>query len=156
MSSRVVLLPTLHDEAMADFAANLSFALSPQEVQMIASIARGLPENEWLAAVALDIAKADKAFQSVHLVAMGDAVLRLPDIAFAQRAARRRVSSYICVNQIPQGQFADWPDAPVVFIATDSLIEQRNLARLRGWETIDSTHEMLFETVANAVKEFSL
>ncbi|MEY4323411.1 MAG: hypothetical protein RL410_1192 [Actinomycetota bacterium] len=152
MTSRVIVLPSLDGEAVADFAANLSFMLRPQEVHIIGSIDPHLPEHEWVAAVSLGISRTDKAFQSVHLVAIGDAASRLPAIAFAQLAARRRVLSYVCINSIPQGQFADWPDAPVCFVTSDEKSEHINIARLRGWESVHAPHDEIHQIVAESIR----
>ncbi|MEY4348134.1 MAG: hypothetical protein RIS43_553 [Actinomycetota bacterium] len=156
MTSRVIVLPSLHGEAVADFAANLSFSLSPQEVHTIGSIDADLPEHEWVASVSLGISRTDKAFQSIHLVAIGEAASRLPAIAFAQQAARRRVLSYICINAIPQGQFADWPDAPVCFVTSVENSELFNLARLRGWQSIQTSHDELHQVAAEAIRNHTI
>ena len=129
-----------------------SFALRPQEVHIIGSIDPQLPEHEWVAAVSLGISRTDKAFQSIHLVAIGDAAARLPAIAFAQHAARRRVLSYVCINAIPQGQFADWPDAPVCFVTSDEDSEHFSVARLRGWQSIHATHDEMHQVVAESIR----
>ena len=152
MTSRVIVLPGLDGEAIADFAANLSFSLRPQEVHIIGSIDPNLAEHEWVAAVSLGISRTDKAFQAVHLIAVGEAASRLPAIAFAQQAARRRVLSYVCINAIPQGQFADWPDAPVCFVTSDEKSELFSVARLRGWTTIHSPRDEMHEVVAESIR----
>jgi hypothetical protein len=158
MTSRVIVLPSLQGEAVADFAANLAFTLRPQEVHTVGGIDHELPENEWLAQVSLAIARTDKAFQAIHLVAFGKTVSRLPAVAFAQRAARRRVQSYVCINDIPQGQFVDWPDAPVTFVKSNALVlaDVTSTAKLRGWHLMETSHDEVHHAVADAINQYAI
>jgi hypothetical protein len=67
------------------------------------------------------------------LVAFGAAALLLPAVALAQRAAHRRVASYVLVDPDVPPVSDSWPDAPVtVFI--DATAEASLLCRLRGWD----------------------
>ncbi len=158
MTSRVIVLPSLDGSALADFAANLAAALSPVEVDLVGSIHHELPEHEWIAQVSLAISRTDNNLETIHLVGFGETTSRLPAVAFSQRAARRRVQSYVCINHLPQGQFVDWPDAPVTFVKSDSLLmaEISSTAKLRGWDTMESSHEQVHLAVAEAIKQYSL
>ena len=158
MTSRVIVLPSLDGTAIVDFTANLAFALRPMEVDIVGGIQRELPEHEWVAQVSLAINRTERPLETIHLVAFGETVSRLPAVAFSQRAARRRVQSYVCVNHIPQGQFVDWPDAPVTFVKSDSLLlaEISSTAKLRGWDTMESSHEEVHLAVADAIRQYSL
>ena len=152
MDPRVIVLPRLDDESIVEFVSALA-DLVPNEVLGIGSVGPELPENQWIAAVALGIARSGPAFEGIHLVAIGETAQRLPAIAFAQRAARRPVLSYVCVDVVPTGQFVDWPDAPVTLIKTNPLMlaEVANSARLRGWHRVESSADELTNTVASAV-----
>ena len=137
---RVVILPALDDVNRNSVITEVAQNLAKQEVVTLGSIGSHLPVNAWIAAVSLAIARSGPAFEGIHLVAFGDAVERLPALGFSQRAARRTVHSYTCVDAIPNGQFVDWPDAPVTIVQTNplALSEISNTARLRGWEIIKS------------------
>lgn len=152
MAPRVIVLPRLDDESVAQLVTELADII-PNEVLGIGSVGSELPENQWIAAVALGIARSGPAFDGIHLVAVGDSAQRLPAIAFAQRAARRPVLSYVCVDVVPTGQFVDWPDAPVTLIKTNPLMlaEVANAARLRGWERVESTANDLPAAIAAAI-----
>ena len=136
---RIVVLPSLvSDGETAELVDKLSELLPLQHVVGLGSIGSQLPLQTWIAAVSLGISRSGPAFDGVHLVAIGAAADRLPPIGFAQRAARRTVHSYICIDSLPAGQFVDWPDAPVVLIQASPLatVDAANLARLRGWEVV--------------------
>lgn len=152
MAPRVIVLPRLDDESVAQLVTELADII-PNEVLGIGSVGSELPENQWIAAVALGIARSGPAFDGIHLVAVGDSAQRLPAIAFAQRAARRPVLSYVCVDVVPTGQFVDWPDAPVTLIKTNPLMlaEVANAARLRGWQRVESTTNDLPAAIAAAI-----
>ncbi len=152
MAPRVIVLPRLDDESVAQLVTELADII-PNEVLGIGSVGSELPENQWIAAVALGIARSGPAFDGIHLVAVGDSAQRLPAIAFAQRAARRPVLSYVCVDVVPTGQFVDWPDAPVTLIKTNPLMlaEVANAARLRGWQRVESTTNDFPAAIAAAI-----
>lgn len=149
---RVIVLPRLDDESVADLVTALA-DLVPNEVLGIGSVGSELAENQWVAAVALGIARSGAAFEPIHLVAVGETAQRLPAIAFAQRAARRPVFSYVCVDVVPTGQFVDWPDAPVTLIKHNPLMlaEVSNAARLRGWTRVDAGPGELPAVIATAI-----
>lgn len=149
---RVVVLPRLDDESTVEVVSQLS-ELLPNDVVGVGSVGSELPENQWLAAVALGVARSGAAFDGVHFVALGAAAQRLPALAFAQRAARRPVLSYVCVDALPAGQFVDWPDAPVTLIKTNPLLlaEVPNTARLRGWTQLTSSPADLPSAIAEAI-----
>ena len=87
-------------------------------------------------------------------MALGASVERLPALAFAQRAARRPVLSYVCVDAVPTGQFVDWPDAPVTLVKTDPLLlaDVTSTARLRGWMTVSTTDSETAAAIAEAIR----
>ena len=149
---RVIVLPRIDDESIADLVTALADAV-PNDVLGIGSVGSELPENQWIAAVALGIARSGPAFDGIHLIAIGDTAQRLPAIAFSQRAARRPVLSYVCVDVVPTGQFVDWPDAPVTLIKTNPLMlaEVANTARLRGWTRAEATPGELPFAIAAAI-----
>ena len=149
---RVIVLPRLDDESVVDLVESLAEAV-PNEVFSVGSVGDELAENQWVAAVALGIARSGAAFDGIHLVARGAAVNRLPALAFAQRAARRPVLSYVCIDAVPTGQFVDWPDAPVTLIKTNPLLlaEVSNSARLRGWSQVQSSADGVVEAIADAI-----
>jgi hypothetical protein len=135
---RVVVLPALDDVDRTEMVEVLRVALEPQTVVTLGSIGSELPLNSWIAAVSLAIARSGPAFEGIHLVAFGEVADRLPTLSFGQKAARRIVHSYTCVDAIPTGQFVDWPDAPVTIIQTNqlALAEISNTSRLRGWDFV--------------------
>ena len=149
---RVIVLPRLDDESVADLVTQLA-DLVPNEVVGLGSVGSELAENQWVAAVALGIARSGAAFEPIHLVAVGDTAQRFPAVAFAQRAARRPVLSYVCVDVVPSGQFVDWPDAPVTLIKSNPLMlaEVSNAARLRGWTQAEADPGELPAAVAAAL-----
>lgn len=148
---RVVVLPALDDVDRSEIVADVTRRLGTQEVATLGSIGSELPLNTWIAAVSLGIARSGPAFEGIHLVAFGEVASRLPSIGFSQRAARRTVHSYTCVDAIPTGQFVDWPDAPVTIIQTNqlALAEISNTSRLRGWDFVktDSAVEAIVQSV---------
>ena len=137
---RVVVLPALDDLDRSEIVAEVARSLGTQEVVTLGSIGSELPLNTWIAAVSLGIARSGPAFEGIHLVAFGEVASRLPALGFSQRAARRTVHSYTCIDAIPTGQFVDWPDAPVTIIQTNplALSDISSTARLRGWDVIKS------------------
>ena len=151
---RVVVLPRLDDESVVELVSALA-ELLPIDVVSVGSVGAELPENQWLAAVALGVARSGAAFEGVHFVALGATVERLPALAFAQRAARRPVLSYVCVDAVPSGQFVDWPDAPVTLVKTDPLLlaDVTSTARLRGWMTVSTTDGETAAAIAEAIRE---
>lgn len=148
-----MVLPTLQDHALADFAANLAFALRPTEVHLTGAPNSDLAEFEWVARVAQAIDAHGPA--PIHLIAFQEASQRLDKIAFAQRAARRTVLSYTCVDYVPTGQFSDWPDAPVTIIKSHelALVDLANSARLRGWNFIDASQDSIVTAIATRINQ---
>ena len=148
---RVVVLPALDDVDRTEMVEVLRVALEPQTVVTLGSIGSVLPLNSWIAAVSLAIARSGPAFEGIHLVAFGEVASRLPALGFSQRAARRTVHSYTCIDAIPTGQFVDWPDAPVTIIQINplALSDISNSARLRGWDFVktDSVVEAIVESI---------
>ena len=151
---RVLVLPRLDDESDNEFFGALTVELDPQPVMSLGSIGSELPMNTWVAAVCLAIAKSGPAFDPIHLIARGEVAERLAAIAFAQRAARRPVQSYVICDAVPSGQFVDWPDAPVSVVRTNPLLTSHvsTQARLRGWEFVSSSNESAPEDIANLIR----
>lgn len=150
---RVVVLPRLDDESVVELVSALA-ELLPNDVVGVGSVGSELPENQWLAAVALGVARSGPAFDGVHFVAAGAAAERLPGLAFAQRAARRPVLSYVCVDALPTGHFVDWPDAPVTLVKSNALLlaDVTNTARLRGWAQVTSSTADLPSAIAESIR----
>ena len=97
----------------------------------------------WVAHNAIAIAEAQPE-RPVLLVASGAAGSLLPALGFSQRASRRPVAGYVVVDgSLPKPGAADWPDAPVTYVATSSpddadassIVKQ---AEMRGW-TVETT-----------------
>ncbi len=80
--------------------------------------------------------------QPLVLVARGSSAAWLPALGFAQRASRRSVSGYVCIDSLaPRSGTHDWPDAPVTLVCSGDdpgLVDLRDQARLRGWDSVDA------------------
>lgn len=133
-SQTVAVLPMLSDESTADLESFLDNNLPEFNVVNMGLVGSELDAQQWIAVVCKRISESGQAFQGVHLIAFGEAVNRLPDIAFAQRASRRIIHSYTLIDFIPERHFAEWPDAPVSVIITNPLSPIQQSAKLRGWE----------------------
>lgn len=133
-SQTVAVLPMLSDESTADLESFLDNNLPEFNVVNMGLVGSELDAQQWIAVVCKRISESGQAFQGVHLIAFGEAVNRLPDIAFAQRASRRIIYSYTLIDFIPERHFAEWPDAPVSVIITNPLSPIQQSAKLRGWE----------------------
>jgi hypothetical protein len=64
----------------------------------------------------------------------------LPALGFSQKASRRPVAGYVLIDdQLPKAGTAggaDWPDAPVTYVATGpDYADTAHQAELRGWTT---------------------
>ncbi len=93
----------------------------------------------WIAhnAIAMTDAQPEKP---LLLVASGSAGTLLPALGFSQKASRRPVAGYVVVDGVlPKAGAADWPDAPVTYIATTGIADDSDAAsivrqaQLRGW-----------------------
>lgn len=94
----------------------------------------------WVAHLAIALGAA-AAPAPVLLVADGSAGELAPALGFSQKAARRAVAGYVLVDAVvppAESRGGDWPDAPVVYVASPAADPlQANQARLRGWEIVD-------------------
>jgi hypothetical protein len=77
--------------------------------------------------------------QPIHVVAFPGIAKHFPALQVFFRTNHFQIRSYICVNELPEGQLGEWPDAPVTYIDTATLQENLNLARLRDWNIITTT-----------------
>ena len=130
----VAVLPLMTDEPTSNLEDFLHSSLTEMNVVRMGLVGSELDAQQWIAVVCKRISESGQAFQGVHLIAFGEAVDRLPDIAFAQRASRRIIHSYTLIDFIPEKHFAEWPDAPVSVIITNPLSPIQQSAKLRGWE----------------------
>lgn len=93
----------------------------------------------WVAHLSIALATSS-ATAPVLLVVDGTAGELAPALGFSQKAARRAVAGYVLVDALvppADDRTADWPDAPVVYLASPSADDaQTSLARLRGWEVV--------------------
>lgn len=94
----------------------------------------------WVAHIAMDLT-AEQPERPVLLVAYGGGGPMLPALGFSQKASRRPVSGYVIVDdELPKVGSADWPDAPITFIATGpDHADNAHQAKLRGWTTYDTS-----------------
>jgi hypothetical protein len=94
----------------------------------------------WVAHLAIGLATGG-AVAPVLLVLGGTSGAFAPALGFSQKASRRAVSGYVLVDAaVPpvESRGGDWPDAPVVFVASPSAEPlEVNQARLRGWTVIE-------------------
>lgn len=94
----------------------------------------------WVAHLAIGLATGG-AVAPVLLVLAGSAGALAPALGFSQRASRRTVSGYVLVDAaVPpaESRGGDWPDAPVVFLASPGAVAlETNQARLRGWTVLE-------------------
>ena len=97
----------------------------------------------WVAHNAMTLTAAQPE-KPIMLVAFGAAGQLLAALGFSQKASRRPVASYVVVDgSIPKPGAADWPDAPVTYIATPDAAssESARQAELRGW-TVEQTDDV--------------
>lgn len=97
----------------------------------------------WIAhnAITLTAAQPEKP---IMLVAFGTAGQLLAALGFSQKASRRPVASYVVVDgPIPKPGAADWPDAPVTYVGTDTAETpgEARQAELRGW-TVEKSSDI--------------
>lgn len=70
------------------------------------------------------------------MIARGTDTALLPAVAVAQRAAGRQVLGYVLVDPDAIEVTEAWPDARV------AVVGNPDLARLRGWDALDSEAEV--------------
>ena len=101
-----------------------------------------VPDDEWVARVALSLAGAASSLVEPLLLVLAGRQARLaPSLGFSQRAARRAIAGYVLVDPVlPAATTSDWPDAPVTVIITpqadDDVRSSALAARLRGWQIV--------------------
>ncbi|MBK9739177.1 MAG: hypothetical protein IPO93_06650 [Actinobacteria bacterium] len=64
----------------------------------------------------------------------------LPPVAFAQRAAHRRVDEYVLVNPVLPEITDSWPDARMTVFVDDLGCDVARIALLRGWTVRETDH----------------
>jgi hypothetical protein len=109
----------------------------------------------WVAHLSIALA-AGNVVAPVLLVVDGTAGALAPALGFSQKAARRAVSGYVLVDAVvppADDRSLDWPDAPVVYVASPAADEaQTTQARLRGWDVVEVV-DAAPATVAAAIAE---
>jgi hypothetical protein len=113
-------------------------------------------KRHWVANTALEIAKSTNERDNLHVVAMGDVVNVLSDIAFANKASHRGIYSYTFIDCAPETILPDWPDAPVTLIITNPLSTLGQRAKLRGWEVLSIDRADLPETLARTLQNYTI
>ena len=94
----------------------------------------------WVAHSAMTLTAAQPQ-RPVLLVASGAAGSLLPALGFSQKASRRPVAGYVVIDgDLPKAGAADWPDAPVTYIAASAADQNLRTAELRGW-TVETNPE---------------
>lgn len=93
----------------------------------------------WVADQAVSITEA-RVDGPLIIVSSGPANCAVPALAFSQRASRRTIVAYVLMDgPLPEPSLtgADWPDAPVFYVAgAASPTESTRTAKLRGWTTL--------------------
>lgn len=86
------------------------------------------------------------------IVAFADAAHLMPAVALAQRTAHRAVAGYVLIDPETDPSAPEWPDAPVLVVATDANSPGLNRARLRGWSmsTVESSTQLANRVIAAA------
>jgi len=94
----------------------------------------------WVAHLSIALATGN-AVAPVLLVVDGSAGAMAPALGFSQKASRRAVSGYVLVDAVvppADDRSLDWPDAPVVYVASPAADPDQVLqAQLRGWEVLE-------------------
>lgn len=153
----IVFLPRL-DEADDNslFDGLLNIELPETQIVELGSIGEELEERAWIAAVCLGISKQTYERDILHFVACDSAVNRLPDIAFANRAAHRTIHSYTFIDCFPETFLPEWPDAPVTLIITNPLSTLGQRGKLRGWDVLMIDRTDLPVTLAKTLQHFTI
>lgn len=153
----IVFLPRLDESAdISELLGVLDVEIPDLHPVTLGSIGEELDERAWIAAVCLGIAKQTYERDTLHFVAFDSAVNRLPDIAFANRAAHRTIYSYIFIDCVPETFLPEWPDAPVTLIVTNPLSTLGQSAKLRGWHVLTVNRVDLPVTLATTLKNYTL
>ncbi len=111
--------------------------------------------SHWVAHLSIALATGN-AVAPVLLVVDGTAGAMAPALGFSQKAARRAVAGYVLVDAVVPSfddRALDWPDAPVVYVASPEADEaQTTQARLRGWDVVE-VPDTTPATVATAIAD---
>ncbi len=109
-------------------------------------------EYSQIAAICKSISLGDS--RGSHVVAFKGIAKLLPSLQVFFRTNHFRVLSYVCIDELPEGKFVEWPDAPVIYIDTTENEANLNLARLRNWDIVKSTPADLQNSVISAVESY--
>ena len=107
------------------------------------------PEHVQIAQICKAISQAEKA--PLYLVAFPGIAKHLPALQVFFRTNHLDVRAYICVNELPEGNLGEWPDAPVSYVDTSENQENLNLARLRNWNLVSTTDAKLQSEIISCV-----
>jgi hypothetical protein len=166
-----------HSKNLFDFSSNneLVFIQDPHNPQTNnyenSFFESALETNSAMKAIANHISNISQSFESdteLVLAGNGKGALFLPGIASGLRAHDFTIAGYLLVNaNIPGGLdpqnkdfefyetlplLSDWPDAPVVYLWSDSNYEDfAKEAKLRGWEVINNTDYQVIKEAANSL-----
>jgi len=153
----IVFLPRLEEtDDSSELLGLLNSEIPELQAVTLGSIGVELEERAWIAAVCLGISKQTYERDVLHFVAFDSAVNRLPDIAFANRAAHRTTHSYTFIDCLPESFLPEWPDAPVTLIITNPLSVLGQSAKLRGWDVLLIDRADLPVTLAKTLQHFTI
>ena len=149
----VVLCPALDPGPGAPWRETATAALTRRGVPVVRPerLGRAAAEADderlqtaaWVADQAVSITAAGR-LGPLLVVSSGSANRAVPALALSQRASRHQIVAYLMLDgplpEVGRGGF-DWPDAPVVYVATpeaDSRTSETSLAAagLRGWSVV--------------------
>ena len=155
MVGTVVLLPAFGDEDVdstrrliaAELAAHGYLIELLPSIDSISENDERLATAQWVASNAVELTRRQPQ-KPVYLVGFGASGVALPALGFSQKASRRPVAGYIVVDgSLPKVGAADWPDAPITYIASTVDDPNTQAASLRGWTVIHSAE------IAGAIRE---
>ena len=96
----------------------------------------------------------DEAKTEFHLVGFEGIAKHFPALQVFLRTNHFKILSYICIDEIPLGKFAEWPDAPVTYIDTKGHQDNANIAKLRNWNVVNSAPSKLESDVISCAELF--
>lgn len=91
------------------------------------------------------------ANSEVLLAAQHDCVQWLPAISLSLQTRMIRVVHYVIAHELPTTFNSSWPDAAITFY--DNNPEALEIARLRGWETVNAESQTLEAVIAAIYSE---
>lgn len=132
----------------------LALTTKANEVSWAQAVDLGTSDSEYtqVAAICKAISLGDS--RASHLVAFNGIAKHLPALQIFFRTNHFRVLSYSCVDELPEGRFAEWPDAPVIYFDTQNNQDNLKLARLRNWEVVSTTQAELQNAIISSVESF--